>query len=601
MLSPHPTRFRDRHLGALLAALLGSSCTGEISDSVPDRHLAAGGNAAAGTTPGATTSGGNGGGLGSGNGASGGSSTSGGATNPGTGSPAAGGGSAQCTSQGVPFRVLTRLNRAEYDNTARDLLGDGAHTALSVLPADSGDGAFDNNAAALSIDPSLAGNYLELAEKLAENALATNSPGRKLLVTCTATDNACARQIADGFATRAWRRPLASGEGDKLYAIYTATRSAGFTFDQGIQMVAEAALMSPNFLFRPEIDAMIDSTATHAVAPYELATRLSYFLWSSMPDATLETSAGSGELATTTGLAKQVQRMWTDPRAEAFHSRFPGLWLRTLDVGIAKQPASDVFPSYSPAIEAAMETETARYMREFVTADVDFLDFINAKFTYLNQTLAQFYGIPGQFGNDFTRVDLSSNSQRGGILTQGAFLTVTSPPERTSPVMRGQWVLARIVMSAPPPPPPDVPPIEATPVAPGTSMRQRMAVHAANPACVGCHNLMDPIGFGLENYDGIGRFRTSDNGAPVDSSGTLFGQAFNGALELESILRNDPRVPRSVVTYLASYALGRELGSDDQCAIDTLSAGFAQDRYRMTSLVARVAGSELMRSRRGAP
>jgi hypothetical protein len=503
----------------------------------------------------------------------------------------------------VEYRVLTRLNRAEYDNTARDLLGDANHVPLSTLPADFGDGAFDNNAAALTIDPSLAEQLSQVAETLAESAVAAGSAGRSLVFSCQTTDDACAQQIASRFAARAWRRPLAAGELDRLLTVYHAARTGGFSFSEGVQTVVTATLTSPNFLFRPEIDAVIDSSDIHAITPYELATRLSYFLWSTMPDDDLTASAASGAIATSSGLAGQLARMWSSPKAEALFARFPGQWLHTLDISIAKQPAAEVFPAFNAQLKAAMEGETASVMREFMTTDLDFLGFLDAKFSYLNAPLAQFYGIAGQFGNDFVRVDLSGNPERGGILTQAAFLTLTSPPERTSPVMRGQWVLARLLDAAPPPPPDNIPSLESEATTQPQTMRQKMTAHRTNPSCATCHTLMDPIGFGLENYDGIGNWRTTDNGLPVDASGELDkGKSFSGSLELEGILKADPRVPRAVVKYLMSYALGRELNAADHCLLDQVSAAFqAADRNRMKALVTRVATLPTMQMRRGAP
>lgn len=567
------------------------SCTGEIGDPA---------------APPKTTTGMPGGGVtGSGSNGTGSSSTpGGGSVSPpnGTGG-GSGNGCSTTTSPNLVFRVLTRLNRYEYDSTARDLLGDTTHAALDALPADYGDGAFDNNAAALTIDPALAQQYVQLAETLAANAMAPNSAGRKLVLTCSTTDDACARQIAGGFAARAWRRPLQAGESDRLFALYGGARSAGFSFEQGVQTMIEAALLSPNFLFRPEFDPVIDSPTDHPLSSYELATRLSYFLWSTMPDSALAAAAAADQLGTVNALSQQVRRMWADPKAEAFYQRFPGLWLNTLDITTAKQPVPDLFPQFDATLEAAMEGETASFMREFVTADVDFMDFIDAKFTYVNQRLAQFYGLTGQFGSALTRVDLSPVSHRGGILTQASFLTLASAPERTSPVMRGQWVLSRILATPAPPPPDNVPPITAVMSSTPLTFRQKMEAHVSNPVCAGCHNLMDPIGFGLENYDAIGQWRTTDNGLPVDASGQLnTGETFTGGLELEAILKKDPRVPSAIVQYLASYALGREVGAADQCMIGSLANDWTnQDNHRMAALVTRVASLDAMRMRRGAP
>ena len=513
---------------------------------------------------------------------------------------------AQCTSaevNRVGFRVLTRLNRAEYDNTARDLLGDTAHVPRNALPADFGDGAFDNNADALTIDPSLGQQLSQVAETLAENALAAGSPGRKLLLICEATDHACAERVLSQFASRAWRRPLRPGELDRLLALYDSARSAAFSFDQGLQTAIQGTLLSPNFLFRPEIDAVADSPEVNAVAPYELASRLSYFLWSSMPDDALLASAASGDLLTGAGLQTQFARMWNHPNAEAFFQRFPGQWLHTLDVSVAKQPAAEVFPAFNATLKDAMEGETLRFMRELVTSDRDFLDLLDADFTYLNAPLAQFYGIAGQFDSEFIRVDLTGNAQRGGILTQASFLTLTSPPERTSPVMRGQWVLARLLDAPPPPPPDNIPNLDSEVSATPQTMRQKMLAHRTNPSCAACHAAMDPVGFGLENFDGIGQWRTTEKGLAIDASGELgLGQGFNGARELQSLLKSDPRVPRAVVKYLLSYALGRQVGDADRCLVDNVTTAFqSADKNRMKALVARVTALPAFLMRRGAP
>jgi hypothetical protein len=510
----------------------------------------------------------------------------------------------------VPFRPLTRLNRVEYDNTARDLLGDTAHVPLSMLPADGGDGGFDNNAAALLIDPTLAQTYQQVAETLAANAMAAGSAGRALILVCTTTDAACVTQVASTFASRAWRRPATTTEVTNLVALYNATIAAGFSSDNAFQIMVEGALLSPNFLFRPEIDPTPDSPSQHPVSPYELASRLSYYIWSSMPDAALEAAAASGQLSTRAGILQQLQRLWADPKATAFVSRFPGQWLDTLNITANNQPDPTVFPKFTSTLQADMQAETAAFMSELVTGDENFLDFIDGKFTYVNQDLATFYGISGTFGAQLTRVDLTGSAQRGGILTQGSFLTVTSVANRTSPVDRGQWVLARLMASPPPAPPANVPQVSAPVPSDGETFRQIMEMHVSTPACASCHNLMDPIGFGLENYDGIGEWRTTDNGLPVDATSALVpsGQAFTGALQLESILKADPRLPSAVVQYLLSYALGRDASTgggswaDDQCAVGALTSAFlTTDNNRMAALVSRVAGTDDMRLRRATP
>ena len=615
------TRVLGMRLCACLAALL-AGCTGTITGSP-----SGGSGASAGTTDGTTHPG-----AGGGSSATGGSAAAtggnaaatatGGAGTVGTGGSGGAGATASATGgsgadtstacgsaapAGVPFRVMTRLNRVEYDNTVRDLLGDTTHAVLGALDPDSGDGAFDNNAAALTISPTLASQYEALALTLATRAMAAGSPGRAaVLGTCnpqSVGEATCAGQAANEFAARAWRRPLKAGEADKLLGIYTQARDAGLSFDDGMKFLVDAVLLSPYFLFRPELDATPDSTDQHAVDPYELASRLSYFVWSSLPDAALIDAAAKGTLASSAGVQAQLDRMWTDPKADALFARFPGLWLNTQNVTVSKAPAADIFPQFDAALQTAMQTETSMFMRDFMTKDVNFMDFMTAKFTYLNAKLAQFYGISGQFNDTFQRVALDDNDRRGGILTQASFLTVSSLSERTSPVRRGQWVLARVLADPPPPPPAMVPPLDTTTVPAGATMRERLEAHVGNGVCASCHSVMDPIGFGLENYDAIGAWRDTDNGSPVDASGTLdTGSSFTGGVALEALLRQDPRMPTAVVQYLFSYAVGRETQAEDACVITQLTQAFnGNDNGRMSALVRRVVATDAMLSRRGAP
>jgi hypothetical protein len=605
------TRVLGPRLGAYMALML-AGCTSTITGTPSD-----GSGASAGTSGGATANPGAGGSSATGGNAA--ATATGGTGTPGTGATGgtanATGGTGAGTSSAcgssapaaVPFRVMTRLNRVEYDNTVRDLVGDTTHAVLDALNPDSGDGGFDNNAAALSISPALASQYEALALTLATNAMAAGSPGRSFVLgTCnpqSSSESTCASQAASQFAARAWRRPLKSGEADSLVAIYTQARDAGLSFDDGMKFLVEAVLLSPHFLFRPELDPTPDSTEQHAVDPYELASRLSYFVWSSMPDAELIDAAAKGMLGSSAGVQAELDRMWADPKADALFARFPGLWLNTQNVTVSKVPAADIFPAFDSALQTAMQTEASLFMREFMTTDVNFMDFLTAKFTYLNAKLAQFYGVSGQFNDTFQRVTLDGNSQRGGILTQASFLTVTSLSERTSPVRRGQWVLARVLADPPPPPPDMVPPLDSTTVPAGATMRERLELHVGKPACAGCHAVMDPIGFGLENYDAIGAWRDTDNGSPVDASGTLdTGASFTGGIPLAALLRQDPRMPTAVVQYLLSYALGRETQAADACVVSGLAKAFnGDDHGHMSALVRRVVATDAMLSRRGAP
>lgn len=513
-----------------------------------------------------------------------------------------------CEATEVPFRVLTRLNRAEYDNTVRDLLGHTAHLPKTTLPQDSGDGGFDNNAAALNISPALVADYGRLATELAAEAVIPGSPGHTLIYTCQAADTSCATQIATDLATRAWRRPLEAEEAEALVQIYAVATSGGLTHDDGVQAMVNAVLLSPHFLFRPEIDPTPGSAAERALTGAELATRLSYFLWSSMPDPALSAAAANGDLGTTDGVQEQVLRMMADPKAEAgLFGRFAGLWFQTEDVSARGAPDPTLFPEFNEQLKADMETETRLFMAEFLKNDVSFIDYLDANFTYLNDRLAAHYGISGQFGAEFQRVTLDG-TERGGLLTQAAVLTTSTIPTRSSPTFRGAYILARVLGFSPPPPPDDLdigPLDDGGAVGAATqTVRQRLEQHRGDPVCAGCHNLMDPLGFGLENYDAIGRYRTTEaSGSAIDTSGALInGEAFDGPRELFALLKQDPEVAHSVVTHLLTYALGRTTGTADDCLVEALTDAFVnQDGMRASKLISRVAASAPFRNRVGAP
>lgn len=504
----------------------------------------------------------------------------------------------------VPFRVMTRLNRAEYDNTVRDLLGDESHTALARLPTDAGEGSFDNNAGALTISPTLVETYVALADELATRALVPASPGRALVLVCdpnTSADATCVSQVLSTLGTRAFRRPVTTEEVTSLRAIYDEARSLNLSVDESVTAVVKAALLSPNFLFRPEVNSDPNATGERPVSPFELASRLSYYLWSSMPDEALLSAATANQLSTAADVEQQVARMLADPKAEALYARFPGLWLQTLDIDHERPPAPEIYPAWTQELAADMQAETAAFMRAFMTEDVDFLGFLDANFTFLNQRLAQFYGISGTFGSELQRTTLSGG-QRGGILTHGSVLRVTSFSERTSPVARGAWVLARILNAPPPPPPADlaIPTLEeavGNAVTP-TTTREKLELHRQDPACAACHAIMDPLGFGLEHYDGIGAWRDAENGAAVNAQGTLTdGTTIDGASELAAALKLDTRTQRSVATYLLSYSLGRVVGPDDTCRVDALETEFAASGNRLQALLTQVAQSDAFLTR----
>jgi hypothetical protein len=309
-----------------------------------------------------------------------------------------------------------------------------------------------------------------------------------------------------------------------------------------MQLAVEAILVSPRFLFRIEAAGHLDD--------FEFASRLSYFLWSSMPDDELFQLAQQHRLRDPEVLRAQIHRMLFDPKSRALVENFGGQWLQTRNLD-SLQPDPAKFPEFTNDLRRDMQQETKLFFQSIIRDDCPIAEFLSANYTFLNQRLAAFYGIPDIQGAQFRRVDLPPDSHRGGILTQASVLTVSSYPARTSPVIRGKWILENLLNSAPPPPPPNVPTLDETALGVSVTMRQRLEQHRANPACKGCHDRMDPLGFSLENYDAIGRWRTHDGDLPIDAG--------DGPDALkQSLLKEQDRFARGLASKLMTYALGRQ-------------------------------------------
>jgi hypothetical protein len=410
----------------------------------------------------------------------------------------------------------------------------------------------------------------------------------------------CPRKILSDLARRAYRRPVTQEEVDRLASFVVMAAQEGDTFERGIQAALEAILVSPHFLFRIERDPQPDNPeAAHRINDFELASRLSYFLWSSMPDEILFRLAEQQSLHQPAVLEAQVKRMLLDPKARALVDNFAGQWLELRNLDTLK-PDPDRFPVFDNELRDAMRRETRLFFETIVREDRSILDFIDAKFTFLNERLARFYGIPGVEGNQFRRVDLKGD-QRSGILTQASILAVTSYPTRTSPVIRGKWLLENILGAPPPPPPPGVPNLDEKAIGATGTLRQQLEKHRASPACAVCHARMDALGFGLENYDAIGRWRTKDGNFPVDSSGVLpNGKSFQGPGELKSILRADKDAfSRCLTEKMLTYALGRGLERYDQPAVSAICRNLAEHDYRFSRLVIGIVQSAPFQMRRG--
>jgi mono/diheme cytochrome c family protein len=421
---------------------------------------------------------------------------------------------------------------------------------------------------------------------------------RKKILTCDPkTGPACVNTIVSTLARRAYRRPVTKAEVASLVKFVSMAQKEGQSSEQGIQLAIEAMLVSPHFLFRVERDPA-DPGQVHKISDFELATRLSYFLWSSMPDDQLMNLAESGKLHTPSILEAQVNRMLADTRSAALAANFAGQWLETRNLDTIK-PDPQKFPDWNPELRDAMKTETRMFFEAVLRENRPLSDFLDAKYTFLNERLAKHYGITGVTGADFRRVDLTGD-QRGGILTQASVLTVSSYPTRTSPVIRGKYVLQNILGTPPPPPPPDVPALDETAVASG-SMRQQLEKHRANAICASCHSRMDPLGFGLENYDALGKWRTADGKFPIDSSGTLpDGRTFKTPAEMKTILMAQlPEFAHCLTEKMLTYALGRGMERYDRRTIDEIDRRLAVSGYPFQALVQEVVQSFPFQSRRG--
>jgi len=410
----------------------------------------------------------------------------------------------------------------------------------------------------------------------------------------------CARRIVAALARRAYRRPVSEQEVNGLVRFVSMAQQNGDSFEQGIRVALEAILVSPHFLFRIENDrAPNNPAASHRLDDYELASRLSYFLWSSMPDDELLRLAEERKLHNPEVLAGEVRRMLLDPKSVALVDNFAGQWLELRNLDSVK-PDPERFPNFDEDLRKAMKEETRLFFETVIHEDRSILDFIDGKYTFLNERLAKHYGIPGITGPQFRRVELTGE-ERSGILTQASVLTVSSYPTRTSPVLRGKWVLENFLNDPPPPPPPGAGNLNESAIGTTASLRQQLEQHRANPACATCHSRMDPLGFGLDNYDAIGHWRTQDGKFPVDASGTLpGGRSFHGSLELKEILKtNRDAFARCVTEKMLTYALGRGLERYDKPAVNLICSRLAAGDYRFSRMVLEIVESMPFEMRHG--
>jgi hypothetical protein len=491
--------------------------------------------------------------------------------------------------------VMRRLNRAEYNNTVRDLLGTELRPA-DAFPADDLGSGFPTVGSALSLSPQYVLRYEAAAHQLIEDLFADDAR-RDGVVTCDieAEGDECVRRILSDFARRAWRRPVSEAEVSSLMHPLEVAAAQGATRTAGLRHALAAVLISPHFVFKVELsEGRLDR--------YELATRLSYALWATMPDEELFAAAESGALETDEGLLAQVDRMLEHPRADALLENFAARWLgySTLE----NHDADDVlFPTFTAELAHSMKREANLFIRDLLDAEAPTPELLLAQFTYVDDLLSDHYGLgsrpEGVAAGEFWRVDTSSAAERRGLLTLGALLTATSFAARTSPVKRGDFVFSHMLCGKIPPPPPEVEGLPDGEDPGATTLRERMERHSKDPACSGCHSIMDPLGFGLENYDAVGRYRTHEGAHEVDASGVLPGDvAFEGAFELAEILAEDPRFPRCVTKHFMTYALGRILkGKQDEQWVEYLTAGAQEQNGSLKDMIRIVVLSEPFRSR----
>jgi hypothetical protein len=491
----------------------------------------------------------------------------------------------RCRTRSVGETPMRRLTHQEYDNAVRELLGDESQPA-HLFPSDTQIGLFDNATAAQPVSVLLAEQYLAAAESLALAADVADLAG------CSSFDGdqglACASRFIAQFGRRAYRRPLSDEEQARLEAVFTTTRDQ-VDGQSGLRAVLSAVLASPLFLYRPEFGEgeQLLPAATRA-GSFELAARLASLLWASIPDEELLDAAEQGELQTRADVERQARRMLEDERAKPALAQFYDQWLGLGRLGaVTKDP--QVYPEYDAALRDAMLEETERFVAHVLWEDdARLTSLLTASYSFVNPALAALYGVEAAGeDDDFARVELDP-AERAGVLTQASILSAYARPDQSSPIKRGEWVRTRLLCQELPPPPPGIPDLPA--LEEGLSNRERFAQHTANPACSSCHGMIDGLGFGLEHYDGIGRFRAEDGDVQVDARGQIAATRdidgeFDGAPALAARLAASSQVRDCVPTQWFRYAMGRHEGSDDACSLSTLTQAFTKSNGDLRELM----------------
>jgi hypothetical protein len=509
--------------------------------------------------------------------------------------------------------VIRRLTRKEYDRTIRDLLGVEIRSAEAVGMPDEGVAeGFDNTSAALGFSPALLEKYLAAADQVLDLLFSSRyRKQREALIFARPQGedaaDAAAREIAQRFARRAYRGPVSDADMEPLLAIFRKANARGADFDESVKAMLKPVLVAPRFLFRLEAGANSSAEASSAtpITDHEFAVRLSYFLWSSMPDAELSDLADRGELSQASVRRAQVLRMLQAPQARAWVDDFALQWLQLKKLDQAR-PQREFFPTFTNELRQAMREETVQFLDHLRREDRSVLELLDSDYTYVNAPLAKHYGLPAPAGKEFERVALRPADHRGGLLGMGSILAMTSHTFRTSPTLRGKYVLEVMLGVPVPPPPPDAGMLkedQRDKRRAAATFREQLAQHASRNSCRGCHKKLDPLGFALDNYDPIGAWRESQPELALDVVGELpGGERFAGAAELKQLLlkRKDEFV-KNLAGKCLSYALGRELDYYDDCAILEISERLMREEYRLSELVLGVVESYPFQHRRREP
>jgi hypothetical protein len=504
---------------------------------------------------------------------------------------------------------IRRLNRDEYTATVRELLDIHMNVGHD-LPADGAGGqGFDNAAETLFFSPVLAEKYMDAAKQSLEFA-ARDSRGRTRIGIVEPSPGVvplqAAQKILTGFLPRAFRRPVTEREAAPFLALFNEAQKQHRTYDDSVVYMLRGVLMSPQFLFR--VEAPNTGPEPRLVDDYALASRLSYFLWNSMPDEMLFDLAGMGKLHEPAVLKEEIGRMLRSGKSMAFIESFVTQWLGTRELGREFVPDAKLFPNYAgdADLQGDIRFQPIVFFHTLVSTDAPVTDLLDSNWTIATRKLMALYGIDKSLMRKDNqeqphRIELPAGSHRGGLLGMAAILEVSSYPYRTSPVLRGKWVLDSILGTPPLPPPPNVPALEEHPGAQPRSMRERLAQHRANPTCAGCHSRIDPIGFALENYDALGQWRTQDAGKPIDNSGELpDGTKFEGPDQLKAVLltKKDLFV-RNLTSRMLGYSLGRGLSRQDSCTVDSIMTQLAASDYKSQSLIEAIVMSPPFRYQKG--